>query len=190
MVKQSAPEGPHMPEILMDGRIVEDCWTTWMPTSGEDTAPPDLAPDSKQGLILPLSAWTSRKSADPGLGVWLAPNDDPWILADAVGSLPVIAVHFPVFTDGRGYSTAVVLRRHLGYRGVLRAFGDVLVDQATELSRCGFNCLVPRAGQQAAAFVARLADFTEPYQASVHPLQPLYRREHRGNGTLHDAQSH
>lgn len=179
-----------MPEIVLDGRVVEDNWTTWMPASGDDRSSPKLAPDSRQGLILPLAVWQGRESDHPGLGVWLAPNDDPWALADAVDTLPMIAVNFPVFTDGRGYSTAVVLRRHLGYRGVLRAFGDVLVDQATELSRCGFNCLVPRAGQQATAFVARLADFTEPYQASVHPSQPLYRREHRGNGTSHDAQPH
>lgn len=179
-----------MPEIVLDGRVVEDNWTTWMPASGDDRSSPKLPPDSRQGLILPLAEWQSRESKQPGLGVWLAPNDDPWILADVVNALPVIAVHFPVFTDGRGYSTAVALRRHLGYRGVLRAFGDVLVDQATELSRCGFNCLVPRADQQAAAFVARLADFAEPYQASLHPSQPLYRRVHRGNGISHDAQPH
>jgi uncharacterized protein (DUF934 family) len=85
-------------------------------------------------------------------------------------------VHFPTFTDGRGYSTARLLRERYGYRGELRAVGDVLRDQLFYLSRVGFDAFALRQDQDAEGALASLADFSESYQASVERPQPLFRR--------------
>ena len=87
--------------------------------------------------LLPLASWLA---GDPGSehGVWLAPADDPSALVAHFARVRLVAVDFPTFTDGRGYSIATLLRR-LGYRGELRAIGDVLVDQLFMLKRVGFT---------------------------------------------------
>ena len=74
------------------------------------------------------------------VGVWLAPADDPGgARARTLASLPVIAVDFPAFTDGRGYSTARLLRERYGYTGELRAIGDVQRDQLHYLRQVGLR---------------------------------------------------
>jgi len=78
--------------------------------------------------------------------------------------------------DGRGYSIARLLRERYGWRGELRAIGDVLRDQLFYLTRCGFDAFELRAGQDAQAALTALADFSEAYQSSVERPQPLFRR--------------
>jgi uncharacterized protein (DUF934 family) len=88
----------------------------------------------------------------------------------------LIAVNFPQFTDGRGYSIARLLRERYSWRGELRAIGDVLRDQLFYLARCGFDAFMLREGQDAQAALAAFNDFSEGYQASVERPQPLFRR--------------
>ena len=102
-------------------------------------------------MIVPLAVWRSQRDAlldrAGGLGVWLDANDDPALIAGDLGHFAVIAVNFPQFTDGRGYSIGRLLRERYGWRGELRAVGDVLRDQLFYLTRCGFDAFVsPRWG--------------------------------------------
>ena len=76
------------------------------------------------------------------LGVALSPEDRPEALAGDVGAIGAIAVAFPKFGDGRGYSIARVLRERLGFAGELRATGEVLWDQLEAMERCGFDTFV------------------------------------------------
>ena len=76
-------------------------------------------------VLVPLAQWPARRG-EPRVGVLLDPVDDPAALCGDLASIPVIAVNFPKFTDGRGYSIAFLLRKRLGYKGELRAVGDVL----------------------------------------------------------------
>ena len=88
-------------------------------------------------VIVPLALWQAERAAllaRGDVGVWLAPADDPAVLADDVAALPLIAVDFPKFTDGRGYSIARLLRERYGFAGELRAIGDVLRDQLFALA--------------------------------------------------------
>jgi uncharacterized protein (DUF934 family) len=85
-------------------------------------------------------------------------------------------VRFASFTDGRGYSLARMLRERYGYRGELRAIGDVLRDQIYYLSRCGFDAFALRADQKPEQALAALDDFSEAYQTSVDRPHPLFRR--------------
>jgi len=91
----------------------------------------------------------------------------------------VVAVDFPKFTDGRGYSIAYNLRMRLGYMGELRAIGDVLRDQLFAMYRVGFNAFATRQDRSIDDALKGLTVFSEVYQTSVDQKLPLFRRHER-----------
>lgn len=126
-----------------------------------------------------LAEWRLARQA-PGersvrCGVWLEPADDPAALAPDLGRLALIAVHFPSFTDGRGYTIARLLRERYGYRGELRACGPLTRDLLYYLARCGFDAYELREGEDAQAALAELHAFDEVYQAAAD-RGPLFER--------------
>jgi len=100
-------------------------------------------------------------------------------LKDDIARMPVIAIDFPKFADGRGYSIAYNLRARLAYTGELRAIGDVLRDQLFYMQRVGFNAFAVRADRDIHDALKGLTDFSEPYQASWDQKSPLFRRTQR-----------
>lgn len=106
----------------------------------------------------------------------LEPGDDPGALAGSLERLTVVAVNFPKFGDGRGYSIARLLRERYGYRGELRAVGQVARDNLYFMAQCGFDAFELRAGEDPKEALAAFNDFSEAYQASVARPQPLFRR--------------
>ena len=72
-------------------------------------------------------------------GVWLQSDDDVSLLAEHLEHIQLIVIDFPVFTDGRGYTQARLLRTQLGYAGELRASGDVRPDQILFMARAGID---------------------------------------------------
>jgi uncharacterized protein (DUF934 family) len=134
-----------------------------------------------EGLLLPLEAALAhagdRPQDDSGaLGVWLGPADDPERVAPLLARARIVGVHFPKFTDGRGYSTAVLLRTRLGWRGELRALGDVLQDQLFALRRVGFDSFALREDRDPVAALRGFSSFSGTYQGSVDQPLPAYRR--------------
>jgi uncharacterized protein (DUF934 family) len=103
----------------------------------------------------------------------LANTDDPRE-ADLTG-VRVVELQFPKFTDGRAFSQAFLLRRRLGFNGVIRATGDVLIDQVLQMQRSGFTQAVLAPGQDLAHAQRLLAHYPGFYQGdAVHPEpQPL-----------------
>lgn len=160
--------------LIRNGSLAEDRWTIL----ADGAAPPPDAGD----LIVPLKLWRdsrdSLKQRSGATGVWLDSAEDPIQLSDHVDELPVIAVNFPKFTDGRGYSTARLLRERYQYRGELRAIGDVLRDQLQYMKRCGFDAFKLRADQDTASALGAFDDLSESYQAAVDQPLPLFRRRH------------
>ena len=106
----------------------------------------------------------------------LEPTDDPGVLAGRLANLAVVAVNFPKYGDGRGYSIARLLRERYGYQGELRAVGAVARDLLQAMARCGFDSFQLREGEDAQAALAAFDDFSEAYQASAAQPQPLFRR--------------
>jgi len=102
--------------------------------------------------------------------------DDLTALADKIGASKVIAVNFPKFGDGRGYSIARLLRERYGYKGELRAVGVVARDLLQQMERCGFDSFLLREGEDAQAALAAFGDFSEAYQANAAQPVPLFRR--------------
>jgi len=101
-------------------------------------------------------------------GVWLDSHEEVEAIAEFLDGIPVIALNFPAFTDGRAYSSANILRRVLGYQGEIRAIGDVRVDQLEQMSRCGFNGFEIGADQDTEkAMSILLSGFSHSYQATT-----------------------
>lgn len=148
------------------------------PWQAVDSAAASL-PDEADALIAldvwraDPAAWAARRGR---LGLRLAPTDDPAAIAADLDRFALIAVAFPVFTDGRGYSIARLLRERYGWRGELRAVGDVRRDQLFLYARCGFDSFALRDDQDVAAALAAFGDFSVRYQAAADEPQPLFRR--------------
>jgi uncharacterized protein (DUF934 family) len=121
-----------MPIFKGDGFAPDD-WRYL--AQGED--PP---PDGK--VILTLAQWQARGGnvqCDIPLGLRIEPGQDIRTIAPDLARFALVAIAFPKFTDGRGYSLAHQLRSNFGFAGELRAAGDVLFDQLQLLARCGFD---------------------------------------------------
>ena len=108
--------------------------------------------------------------------VVLEPTDDPRSLAERLPGLKVIAVNFPKYGDGRGYSIGRLLRERYGYKGELRAIGVVARDHLQLMAQCGFDAFQLREGEDAQAALAAFGDISEAYQASAAQPVPLFRR--------------
>ena len=89
---------------------------------------------------------------------------------------PLIAVNFPKFGDGRGYSIARLLRERYGFKGELRAIGDVLHDHLFFMSQCGFDAFALREDQDAQEALSVFGTFSDGYQTSALRPVPLFRR--------------
>ena len=153
-----------MPRLIENRALTHDRYTLL-----RDAATIADVPDGVP-VIVPLALWSERRVAliaRGETGVWLAPTDDPGALAADVMRLRVIAIDFPQFTDGRGYSHARLLRERYGYGGELRAIGDVGRDQLYYLAQCGFDAFEIPDGRDATDAIAGLADFSDGYQATV-----------------------
>lgn len=93
--------------------------------------------------------------------------------ADLTG-VQTVLLHFPSFSDGRAFSQAFLLRRRLGFRGDIRATGDVLIDQLQQMQRSGFTQAVLRADQDFAAGERQLARYRNFYQGDAVTTAPHF----------------
>lgn len=168
-----------MGNVICDGVVVADPWQLLRLA---ETEKPDDVAVPQGAVIVPLEVWRARRAeledrAD--LGVWLKSTEGPELIATDLAHFRLVAVDFPKFTDGRGYSTATLLRTRYDWRGDLRAIGDVLRDQLFFLRRCGFSSFALRQDQDAQAALASWMPFHDPYQGAVDVPQPLWRRHAR-----------
>jgi uncharacterized protein (DUF934 family) len=97
----------------------------------------------------------------------IANTEDPSSFANQLDNVDAIELDFPKFTDGRAFSQAYLLRRRLGFKGDLRATGDVLVDQLLQMQRSGFSSAVLRDGQDAAHGEQLLGQYSGFYQGDA-----------------------
>lgn len=165
-----------MRDIIKDRAVVADNWSILKLNEG-DLPESITVPAGK--VIVPLTVWQAQRDAllaRDDVGVWIDSHERPEVLKDDLARLPVVAVNFPKFADGRGYSIAYNLRARLAYTGELRAIGDVLRDQLFYMQRVGFNAFAVREDRNIHDALKSLTDFSEPYQHSVDIKSPLFRR--------------
>ncbi|MBT8766621.1 DUF934 domain-containing protein [Metapseudomonas boanensis] len=163
-----------MQRIIKNGQVIDETWHLLDKDATLDGIP------NCDDIIVPLALWCDHahalKARDGGLGVWLDSNEEIEEIADQLEYFQVIALNFPAFTDGRHSSTAYLLRQRYGYKGEVRAIGDVLRDQLFALKRCGFDAFALRADKDPYDALKAFEDFAEVYQASSDQPLPLFRR--------------
>ncbi|HWA11799.1 MAG TPA: DUF934 domain-containing protein [Burkholderiales bacterium] len=166
-------------QIIRNGAVVRDGWQVLRPAA---EAPLGIGSLPAGPVIVPLAFWTANADALLARGEaapWIASHEDPAVLAPWIPRLGLIAVDFPKFTDGRGFSTAFLLRSRLGYQGELRAIGDVLADQLFFMRRVGFDAYAVRADKDIHKALQVLTPFTDVYQGSFDNPVPAFRRHRR-----------
>lgn len=131
-------------------------------------------------IVVPQSMWEAQRDAliarKDAVGVLVAPDGDPSLLQKDFEHLALIAIDFPKFADGRGYSHARLLRDRYGWTGELRAVGNVLRDQLFYLSRCGFDALALEDDKDAQDALRALDEFSVTYQTAADGRAPVYHQ--------------
>ena len=166
-----------MSQLIKNGSAAVDSWKTLEIGEGETTETVALPAGD---ILFPLAVWQARKNELAGrkrLGLLLQPDDKVEDVAGDVARFALIAVNFPKFVDGRGYSTAALLRQRYGYTGELRAVGDVLHDQLFFMRRVGFDSYALKDGKNLPyAIEAAFKPFGDTYQGATDQAQPHFRR--------------
>ena len=173
-----------MAHVIIKRRVEPDSWKRLDAGASGD------ALDRSGDLVVPLALWSASRTLVARragrTGVWLAAGQEADALAPDLHALPLVAVEFPKLADGRGHSTGWLLRKRLGYRGELRAFGDLIQDSLLLLERCGFDAFELRHGEDLARALAAFSELPSSYQASATEPLPAFRR-HAGASVLNVA---
>ena len=159
-----------MRSVIKHRRIVEDHWQY-------------LADDAELpagSVIVSLARWQRERAAllargEP-VGVRLPNTANVADLAADLPALALVALEFPKFADGRAHSQARLLRERYGYRGELRAVGDVLRDQLFFMARNGFDAFELRADRNLEDALDAFGEFSASYQPAADQPLPLYQR--------------
>lgn len=173
-------------DIFRNGRFEADEWRLLGPDEPVPTG---------GALFVPLARWQvardDLRQRNAPTGVMIDAGEDVKALAGDIDRLSAVAVAFPKFSDGRGYSTARILREELGFRGEIRAVGDVLLDQIPLMRRCGIDAFaVSHAPTRAALEAGETAEVALYYQPVGSPeerpagTRPWLRRPERGTTTI------
>ncbi len=146
--------------------LADDNWQIWgLPITGipgkiaenPEALADQTLPTGK--VLVPFGWWLDHvdkpeiltRALQGNIGVWFATNDDILKHTDIIESgrklWPLVAAHFPIFRDGRSFSTAALLRNRFEWQGEVRAIGDVLIDQLLQMARVGFDSFDLRADQ-------------------------------------------
>ena len=159
--------------VIKDGRLVEDDWTFI----------PDFLPlDEVARPVVSLARWRdgdcALRARNGRLGLRLPNDTDPAAIGADLDRFALIELEFPVFKDGRAYSQARLLRERHGYRGELRAVGDVLVDQLAYMRRCGFDAFEPDQQLDKDDVIAAFERWPEVYQNAADTRTPIWSKRH------------
>jgi uncharacterized protein (DUF934 family) len=130
--------------------------------------------ESQEQPAVTLDAFLDQSNAT---AVRLEPDEDARLLIPHLDRLALIEIAFSKFRDGRGYSSARILRE-AGYAGELRAQGDVLVDQIAFMKRCGFDSFAPESSLNQADVDAAFARYDQVYQPAADGRTPVWKLRH------------
>lgn len=163
--------------LIRDGEIAAN---TYALVDDDDKLPTDV-----RGVIVSVDRWKTDGSlllkSMERVGVILQPDQSPDLLADDLGKINLVAIHFPVFSDGRGFSHARRLRETYNYAGEIRATGHLIRDQYLFLHRCGFNAIEVADDAVAEQWKVAMDEFSMFYQNTVDDRMPLMRARHPSN---------
>ncbi len=162
-----------MPKLIKNRKLQDNEWKLVRDES-------ELEQSGKQIVTIDVyqahEAELKDKLARAELGLLLKSDQGIDDLPQGFESAPVIAIDFPAFTDGRGYSIARDLLRYTSFKGELRAVGDVLLDQLHSMERCGFSAFELVDAADASKAEKCFDVFSEKYQRDALQEKPVYQR--------------
>lgn len=142
-------------------------------------------------IVVSLKRWQAERDAlmsrNAPLGIRLTSDQSPEALGADVHHFALIELEFPKFRDGRGYSSARLLRQRMNYKGEIRAVGDVLRDQWLFMSRCGIDAFEVRPGTRLEDFRAALGEQTVFYQPSADRVRNVLELRHKTHSSRERA---
>ncbi|WP_198243785.1 DUF934 domain-containing protein [methane-oxidizing endosymbiont of Gigantopelta aegis] len=145
-------------QIIKDRQIIENNWSF----IEDDQALPT------GNVIISVSRWQTGKPQlqqhVAQLGLRLQPSDNVADIAQDLAHFDLIDLHFPVFTDGRGFSQAKLLRDRYQYAGEIRASGNFMVDQVFYMTKVGINAFELNNEKQLPLAISLMDDFSVSYQ--------------------------
>lgn len=172
------PQPGNPAKLIIDGEISTNEWQ--LLPQVEEGESLDIATLPAGKVILPLRQWQAHREAltarNEDIGVWLDGDEGAGLIGEEAEEFPLIAVHFPTFADGRGFTAGRMLRERFGFKGELRAVGGFIRDQLTYLQRCGFNAYAFEGEQPLASLKDSLSDFGDSYQTGADQPLPMFRR--------------
>jgi uncharacterized protein (DUF934 family) len=132
----------------------------------------------KGDVVISLSRFQSEGEAlladGRDIGVRVEAGETVDALTYDLPRISLVALVFPTFRDGRAFSSAALLRERYGFKGEVRAVGDVWREQARFMVRCGFDAFEPVDGSTAEAWAQASGDFRHVYQRAADTLEPIY----------------
>ena len=165
--------------LIKDDALVPDPWVSL----DDEAALPEGAP-----AIVSFERWQSEREAllqrNAPLGIRLRSDQPPKLVLDDLDRFAVVALEFPKFGDGRAYSYARLLRERYGFRGELRAVGNVLRDQALFMLRCGFDAFEVAEDSVLEGWRAALAEISVFYQPTADGRSSAHALRRNGNGAI------
>lgn len=161
-------------QIIKNGAIVEDAFVH----VANDAEVPEQG-DVIVGLARYVAERDTLRARAGKVGVRLASDEEASAVEPYLAEVALVAIEFPTFKDGRGYTTARLLRDRYGYKGELRAVGDVLRDQLNAMRRCGFDAYELKAGKDIHGALQAFQEFSVTYQGAADDPRPLFRRRAR-----------
>jgi uncharacterized protein (DUF934 family) len=134
-------------------------------------------------VLVSLARWQAQREEllrRPGrIGVKLASDQPPALIASDLGHFALVALEFPAFRDGRAYSYARLLREQFGYTGEIRAVGDVLLEQLHFMVRAGFDAFELDSADPEADFATAVGEFSVWYQPATDDRPSALELRHR-----------
>lgn len=164
-----------MPTLIKDGQIATNAWTLVTEVANGPVPPHTIVP-----AAYALAHADSLFGPGREIGVWIDGDAEPNELTGSLDRIALIAIRFSTINDGRGLSIAVLLRTRLGFKGELRAIGEVHEDVLHYMRRCGIDSYELPDGHDPSVALAALKPYSEYYQGSVVDPRPAFRRIARG----------
>jgi len=160
--------------LLKDGRIAEDVWAPV-----EDGAELPASGPVLVSLARLKAEHASLLAGNHSVGVKLANSDDPAEIAAWLDRISLVVLDFPKYTDGRALSQSQLLRRRHGYKGEIRATGQVLRDQLRLMIRSGFDAMVIDEADAEAVYDYSAHEFSEFYQSASDTSDTIFVKRQR-----------
>lgn len=156
-----------MPKLIKNGEFTANPWVV---------AEQGAVEGINDYTLVHVKDWQLANQSGKICGLWLSADDGLESLPSGLKNIPVIAINFPAFMDGRGYSIARQIREQKNYEGELRAIGNFFQDQVFMMKRCGIDAYLVPDDADLESYKTTLGILTDYYQAAVDEPRPLFRR--------------